>query len=343
MRLATTAAALLCLVVLAGCGSKKEKPPKESNPPAQPPTQPPTSTLELLPADKAVVGWSLVEPGVRCVGDELYGPIDGAADKYFAFRFKEAAFAHYKEDAAEVEVQVYQMGSPDDACGIASTYDDVNAEHVTIGDGVPATVSDLNLDFAKGPYYVRVLSQAGDATRDELAAFARGIAQRIPQHVGPPKVRELLPEGAVAGGVTYFRTQNTQADLFYLADDNLLGLSDETFGVSACYGTKTTEAGTKQGTDALFVIVYPTEEAALDAFQRASEFFGDEPYRLFGVPGGPEPQLIIDKGDEDFLKIARCRNVLYGAWMIEDVARVNELSKELAARVRQGTLRRDTP
>jgi hypothetical protein len=338
--------------VLAGCGSKKEKPPKESKPPAKLPT----TALDLLPADNAVAGWSLVEPGKGYVGDELYGPIDGAADKYFAFRFKEAAFATFKKGEALLEVQIYQMGSADDACGIASTYDDVNAEHVAILASEPvtagstttaevavATISEHHLDFAKGPYYVRVLLQAGDATRDELTGFGSRIAQEIPQHVGAPKVRELLPDGAVAGGVKYFRNRSTQADVFYLADENSLGLSDETFGVSACYSTTTTEAGTKRGTNSLFVIVYPTEEAALDAFQRASEFFAQEPYRLFGVPTGPEPQLIINKGDRDFLKIARFRHVLYGAWMIEDVARVNELSRELAVRVRQGTLRRDTP
>jgi len=335
---------LLCAIaLLAGCGEKRDESEDTSKDKSDPPKT--SATLDLLPGDGEVDGWSLTGPGELYVGEALYDPIDGAADKYFQFRFKEAAFATYEKGEALAEVQVYLMGSPDDACGIYSVYDDVNAEHAFIAVPSPdaseaagprARVGEGNYEFAAGSYFVRVLSHASGPGSIGSAALAAQVAAAVSTpHPTEPRVSAFLPAGSQGGGTKYFRTAATLADVFYIAEENVLELSVETFGVSACYDVKTTEAGTKVGVNALFVIEYPSDAAALTAFTSALAFFEKAPYRSFGVPEGHEPQLIVQKGDEDFMRLRRTRNVLYGAWMIEDTARMEELVRQLAEKVRQ--------
>ena len=335
MRFATMPFVLLCaLAIIGGCGGKRDGAESESED---------STTLDLLPGEGDLPGWRLVEPGKLYVGEELCYPINGAAEKYFPFGFKEAAFGGYTGPSDLFEIQICLMGSPDDAYGVFSVYDHVNAEHTLLGNGATATISDVHLDFVKGPYFVRLRSVSEGVVRnnrDELMQLAKEVAGKIPEPFHGPAVLRFLPEGHSDGGVKYFRTAATQADVFYISDENVFSLSEETFGVAACYDTKTTEAGTKVGTNALYVIEYPTARAALAAFNAAQKHFAGEAYRVFGVLEGPEPKLIVLKGDEEFLKLNRCGNVVYGAWNIVDAERVNTLTEQLARRVRERTARR---
>lgn len=339
MRFATMPFVLLCaLAIIGGCGGKRDEPESESED---------STTLDLLPGEGDVPGWTLAAPGKRYVGEELYDPINGAADKYFPFGFKEAAFAMYGKGEALLEVQIYEMGSPEDASGIYSIYDDVNVLHAFMiagDDGTKSTTcsatSKDSQTFAKGPYFVRILSSSGEPTDQELATFGLEVAMNIAAPYHKPAILAFLLPGHILGSVKYFRTAATQADVFYVSDENVFSLSEETFGVSACYNTKTTEAGTKVGTNALYAIEYPTAEAALAAFNAAQKHFAGEAYRIFGVLEGPEPKLIVLKGDAEFLKLNRCGNVLYGAWNIVDAERVNTLMKQLEQHVRERTARR---
>ncbi len=340
MYLMRRALCLACaLALIAGCGGKKGEPEDESDDSA--------TALDLLPDEGDLAGWRLVEPGKLYVGEELCDPINGAAEKYFQFGFKEAAFGMYAKGEGLLEVQIYEMGSPDDACGIYSVYDDVNATHGFIAVPSPglseatgplARTSEGRYEFAAGSHYVRVLSHGNEPGRSAAALFAVQVASSLfKSGISEPPVAAFLPVGWKSGGTKYFRTAATQADVFYISDENVFSLGKATFGVSACYDVKTTEAGTKVGVNALFVMEYPTAEAALDAFEAAQEHLASEAYRVFGVPEGPEPKLIVLKGDAEFLKLNRCRNVLYGAWNIVDAERVNTLMKQLEQHVRERT------
>ena len=81
MRLIASVFVPLCIAALvSGCGCKSKKPADESENSTD--TSKAASTLDLLPVDNAVAGWSLVEPVKRYVGKELDDPINGAADAW---------------------------------------------------------------------------------------------------------------------------------------------------------------------------------------------------------------------------------------------------------------------
>ena len=325
---------------VAGCGCDRQRPAGKSSPPVE------GTTLALLPADNEVKGWVLTSPASRYVGHELYEPIDGAADAFFQFAFKEAAFALYRSNGNQVQVRIYEMGSPDDAYGIARNNDDVNCEFMPLGADGRATITDGWLHFAKGPYFVvlerGMYGEPGDVRKgiDELAA---AIETKIDAAFHTPEVFGSLPDDHVPGSVRFFRTPMTQGNIFYITDENVLGLRNDTLGAAACYDTITTEAGTKAGRNALFVVTYPSPEEAPRLFREAGRIFSQEPFQVFGALTDSDALLTVHKDGRLFLKLGCTDGALYGAWDIEDEARVDALLAELAKRINETKGSEDKP
>jgi len=329
---------------VAGCGCTKAKESKE--PPDNTTQRDEGTTLALLPASNELEGWVLTPQAWRVVGRKLYEPIDGAADAFFQFGFKEAAFGTYQSGTSRIHIEVYEVASPDDACGIASQYDNVNAEYVALDGTGRVTIDGSRMHFAKGPYFIvshhAVYGGSVDVRRSMLE-LANVVAAKIEAPFSTPKVLGLLPDGYVPGSVRYFRTPMTQGNLFYITYENVLGLRAETFGVAAHYDAITTEAGTKAGRNALFVITYPSPEDAPRVFQDAGKILGQEPFQVFGALTGADAQLTVHRDGKLFLKLGSTGGALYGAWDIEDEARVDALLAELAARIRKATQSEDKP
>ncbi|MBN1916405.1 MAG: hypothetical protein JW889_00735 [Verrucomicrobia bacterium] len=336
-----TLISIACLVAGCGCtkATQREKPRDRTTAPAE------GTTLALLPASNEPKGWILTSPPNRYVGRELYERIDGAADAFFQFEFKEAAFGMYRRGKSLIQLAVYKMGSPDDACGIASLHNDVNAEHLVIAREVDATLHGDYLYLAKGPYFVvsqhAMYGEAFDV-RTGMVELAEAVAARIEAPRSTPAILGLLPEGAVAGSVRYFRTPMTQGNLFYITYENVLGLRAETFGVAAHYDTVITEAGTHVGRNALFAITYPTPDDAPRIFREAGTLLAQEPFQVAGMSAGPDALLSVSQDGKPILMLGCTDGVLYGAWDIEDEARVDALLADLVTRLRRAAQREDT-
>jgi hypothetical protein len=329
---------------VAGCGCTKAKRPDQ--PPGKTTGPGEGTTLALLPADNELEGWALIPPVRRYVGHELYVPIDGAADAFFQFEFREAAFGLYRNGESMIQLEIYKMASPDDACGIASQYDNVNAESVTVGGEGRATIGGGRMHLAKGPYFLIVqhaMHGRPDGVRAGMVQVANAVAAKIEEPFSAPKVLALLPDGYVSGSVRYFRTPMTQGNLFYITYDNVLGLRPETFGVAADYDTITTEAGTKAGRNALFAIAYPSPDDAPRVFEQAAETLAQEPFQVLGALTEADAQLTIHKDGKLLVKLGCTGGMLYGAWDIENEARVDALLAELAGRIRKAARSEETP
>jgi hypothetical protein len=151
------------------------------------------------------------------------------------------------------------MGSGEDAYGVLSV--DPTGEHVEVGE--LARYGAGLLRFARGRWFVRVLAERETAeTRAAVLAIGVEMADAIAGRSAPPDMLRLLPPDALQpDSATYFHTQVTLNQLYFLSNENLLSLGPETKAVMADYC-----AG--EGEAKLLVVRYPSAarcSAARDA------------------------------------------------------------------------------
>jgi len=67
----------------------------------------------ILPDDNFVVGWTTSGKTLRFVGSDLFNYIDGGAELFYEFGFKELLVQSYRQADNEMVLEVYQMDSPE--------------------------------------------------------------------------------------------------------------------------------------------------------------------------------------------------------------------------------------
>ena len=166
--------------------------------------------LALLPGANAAPGW--VEGGeARCYSpDALYEYIDGAADLYLSYGFKQAAVGDYVrggEAERRITVDIYDMGAPLHAFGIYGAEKPPDVKEAGVGEyGVQGYSLEGLVAAWKGRYYVKVSAAEG-----EDAAAARVLASvtagKIPARLQMPEELRRLPSvNRMAGSERYVKT-----------------------------------------------------------------------------------------------------------------------------------------
>ncbi len=341
---------LICAIGLYICGCRQQ----EGEAPA--PERKEESSAgyeEVLPRANLPAGWELTEPVNVYAGKKLYDSIDGAADRFFQYDFREQYVATYSRQDADgrIQVEVYDMGTPDDAFGIFTCHDNIMSRHAKIG--LAAVVSDINLDFCQGKYFMRLLAFDFDGGQAEqpLRDLAETIARNITPASGRPELVQRLPEGIVEGTVLYFHAWPILNERRYVADENVLNLNEKTNAVLAAYTSqdqKTEDMTFKLAKDVMFLIEYPSGEDAraartdyitnLQKIVKASLAEGEPPaerLKLIGLPQEPMELYQVYKGEEGEMSLTSIvrvfRNYILGIWDITDETKAKELVKTLAS------------
>ncbi len=151
--------------------------------------------IDRLPLPANGSGWRFdIEPQ-SYLPDNLFEYINGEAELYNDYHFVGMATAAYiRGDDMNMtySVDISDMGTPLDAFGIYSRHRSPELEYAAIGE--EATVSELNIRFYKGRYFVQI--NAGsfeEAVREEMLRTANAIAETLP--VAPmPRELALLPQ-----------------------------------------------------------------------------------------------------------------------------------------------------
>ena len=139
--------------------------------------------------------------------ETLYEYIDGAAENYLSYDFRQLFVVDLKKEGTEaaLTVEVYDMGLPGNAFGI------FGAERYP--ENAPVAVGDLgylegeSLNFVAGRYYVKLLSYGlKEATAPTLTDFGQKLAAAAPGKGGLPPLLAAFPkEGLVARSERYVR------------------------------------------------------------------------------------------------------------------------------------------
>ncbi len=217
---------------------------------------------QLMP--QQVNGWR-AEAGSRVYGrDTLFDYIDGGAEFYLAYGFREMlACRFHKEGEPDIVVDLFDMGSSEDAFGVFSA----ERQDPEAGIGQGSEYAAGLLRFWKGPFFVSIWAEgetpgAGSA----VPALGAEIAKAIPSSGPAPSLLDLLPEqDLVETGVRYFHDHASLNLHYFVAEDNMLGLSERTDAVLAPYRPG-------EGTTRLLVVRYDTADGArraLDTFLAA--------------------------------------------------------------------------
>ncbi len=152
----------------------------------------PDSDLKsLLPL---VEGWKFQEEPQLYSPGTLFEYINGAAEAYLSYDFKELLVAQYQKDGTEttLTLEIYDMGLPLNAFGIFSSERYPDNPDLNIGNA--GYLEEEVLNFISGSYYLKLICyNGGEETADYLQLFAREVESRIKDKGSLPEIFKLFP------------------------------------------------------------------------------------------------------------------------------------------------------
>ena len=166
--------------------------------------------------------------------ESIFKYINGAGEVYNSYAFRQVVVARYsRNDASEILVELFDMGSDADAYGAFSYARE--KEQSGIGGGFEQRGHVLC--FWQNRFYCCVaLESSGETSSGDLEAVARSVSEQLPASSERPTLVDVLPtNGLIPHSDRYFHLQAALNYNYYLARDNILQLSRSTNGVLARY------------------------------------------------------------------------------------------------------------
>ena len=190
-----TSLALASLVLILAAASAQASPQKTGDP----------ALMALIPR---INGWTATEKRRSYFPDTLYEYIDGAAESYIGYDFRELAVADFAQAGTPVSltIEIYDMGNDLNAFGIYSA--ERFPDNKTVDIGTHGYIEGEVLNFIAGTDYVKLLCfNGGDGTAAILEAFARKVAAAAAGTSGAiPALFSVFPkDGLVPNSEKYIR------------------------------------------------------------------------------------------------------------------------------------------
>jgi hypothetical protein len=231
----------------------------------------------VLPPE--IGGWKKAGPPAVYDRTNLFDYIDGGAELYLSYNFQNLLAVRYKgEDEEEIVLDIFDMGDSFNAFGVFShgreKEDGLVGQGSEYGGGL--------LTFWKDKYYVSIMAYPETEKKREITLeLGRKLAAAIPTEGTMPPVLALLPqEDLVRDSVRYFHHYVWLNSHFFISNENLLQVDDETQAVLAQYrkGGKTFH---------VLVALYPDAERAKKAGESfLLHYLPDAGDGMAGLPDG---------------------------------------------------------
>ncbi|MFO7656947.1 MAG: DUF6599 family protein [Bacteroidales bacterium] len=179
--------------------------------------------------------WTVTESFILDDHDALYDYIDGGAEQFISYGYQHAVSKIYnKEGEPEIRVEIFDMGSPKNAFGIFSNirYD----ENDEFGQGSQYVTGALF--FWKSKYYISISTIEETLSSIKfIGEMAKNILAHIPEKGDKPEIVYILPEeGLDRNSILYFHHYIWLNSYFFISNDNILNINDDTDAVYAKYG-----------------------------------------------------------------------------------------------------------
>lgn len=192
--------------------------------------------------------------------ETIFDYMNGAGEIYLSYDFVELIVREYVNPSGPpIVVEVYRMGSPEDAYGVFTH--DTEGENVGIGDD--GIYSAGFLMFRKGNIFIRIL---GERETPEVKEAIMRIAEHAADAITgrgrvPPLVSCLPADDLNEREIRYFHKPLSLNIHYFIADSNILDLSEKTDAVLARYNIENQKLR-------LLVVAYPSSGDARRAFEQ---------------------------------------------------------------------------
>jgi hypothetical protein len=210
-------------------------------------------------AGDPAAGWTRGGRALRFVGKDLYGHIDGGAELFYEFGFRDLTVERWVRGDRSLVVERYRMESPPAALGIDLALGG-GAEPIG-GLGERSSGSRFQLCALQGDLFVLVNNEAGDET---LLPAMTALASRAIEGTKPggaEKLLDLLPrEHLVAGSERLIRGPYSLQAVFTFGEGDILRLGGKIFGAAGNY------EGGEDSAWTLIRVPYAAPEEAKEAF-----------------------------------------------------------------------------
>jgi len=161
---------------------------------------------QYLPAKSDLTGWTAVDEPQIAQGEDLYLLIDGAAEIFLEYGFKEAVMQSYRNgNEKSINLEIYEMKDPSSAYGIYTFRTSTRGKGISIGND--GRIEDYYLNFWKGNFLVTVIGFDLEAeTVDDITTIAKAVEVRIKEDGRKPPLTGILPvNGLKPNGIKYLK------------------------------------------------------------------------------------------------------------------------------------------
>ena len=223
-----------------------------------------SSVAALMPE---VADWKAAEGFQRYNPETLYEYIDGAAEAYLGYDFKELAVAEFRRGGtkASLTTEIYDMGTERNAFGIYSAERYPESRFLPIG--VQGYSEEGTLNFLAGRYYVKLICyEGGEKTSEFLKIFAAAIVAKIKDVGTFPALLQAFPKDGLVANSEKFILRNVLGFKFlsagFIASYKRAGLEFEAVLI---------DGATAEGAEAML-------RSFLDRFAKAGLAVAQKPY-----------------------------------------------------------------
>jgi len=190
------------------------------------------SSLHSLLPD--VVTWKIPEAPQDYFPETLFEYINGAAEIYLSYDFKELTVGQYEkgDSNASLIMEIYDMGNEKNSFGIYSAERFPDSQFISIGN--QGYLEEETLNFIVGKYYVKLLCfDSGEESANFLKLFAQNVVKSAKDKGSLPPILAFFPKQGLVRNSEKFILRNFMGYSFlhngYLANYKLEDLEFDCF------------------------------------------------------------------------------------------------------------------
>jgi len=157
-----------------------------------------TELKDILPANKEIEDWQVVDTVRTIKGNQLFEYIDGGAEIFVEYGFIQAVSATYKDSAnRQLQAEVYEMADSAASYGAYSFY--LNGQGQQVIAGQEARIIDYYCVARKGNCVIVIsIPQADEGLFKTIEKFAVSIAGKYNQTNAKPALVTILEKADIA-------------------------------------------------------------------------------------------------------------------------------------------------
>ncbi|NVM01720.1 MAG: hypothetical protein HWN67_05270 [Candidatus Helarchaeota archaeon] len=180
----------------------------------------------FLPLNNEVSGWKLKSALRFFQADNLWELINGAAEGYLVYGFKEMVTSEFinENTKQEMVIEIYQMKDNNNGFGIYSAERHPDNEFIDIG--TQGYTGNMVLNFWKDKYYAKIIGfESSPEVQESLKDLANIIDKKIPEEKKMPEFISYFPQKGLIKSSEKFVSRDFLGHGFlqngYIADYNI--------------------------------------------------------------------------------------------------------------------------